>query len=136
MKINTIFHIFVIFISLFMFNMPRIGIAQEASEIERAAEDARRDAEQNVSPIAWGSVGFLCGCFAPASAYFVMPEIPVGALLGKTPTYVDTYTRVYQQDAKRRRIQASVIGCAIGSAVNTAAYYLFVLPQLDTLTTY
>ena len=131
MKINTVFHMFVIFVSLFVFVMPQIAIAQQASEIQQATEDARRDAEQNISPVAWAAVGFVCGCFAPAYAYFATPEIPIGALLGKTPTYVDTYTRVYLQNAKRKRIQATVIGCAIGSAVSTGYYYLFVLPQLD-----
>ena len=133
MKINTAFHMLVIFMCLFVLVMPQIAIAQQASEIQQATEDARRDAEQNVSPLAWGSAGFLCGCFGAAYAYFATPEIPVGALLGKTPTYVDAYTRVYRQNAKRQRIQASVIGCAIGSAVSTAYYYMFILPQLETL---
>ena len=131
MKINTIFPIFIIFFSLSVLGIPQIAIAQQTSEIQQATQDARRDAQQNVSPFAWASVGFVCGCFGPAYAYLATPEIPVGALLGKTPTYVDAYTSVYHQNAKRRRLQASVIGCAIGSAVSTASYYLFVLPQLD-----
>ena len=133
MRINTVFHMLVIFIILFVLGMPQIAISQETSEVQQATEDARRDAEQNVSPLTWASVGFVCGCFGPAYAYLATPEIPVGALLGKTPAYVDAYTRVYLQNAKRRRLQASVIGCAIGSAVSTASYYLFVFPQLDTL---
>ena len=133
MKINTVFHVLVIFMSLFMLGMSQIAIAQQTSEVQQATEDARRDAELNVSPFTWASVGFVCGCFAPAYAYLATPDIPIGALLGKTPAYVDAYTRVYHQNAKRRRIQASVIGCAIGSAVSTASYYLFVFPQLDTL---
>lgn len=131
MKINTIFHIFVIFIALFVLVIPQISVAQETSEIQEATADARRDAEQNVSPFAWGSAGFVCGCFAPLYVYMTTPEVPVGALLGKTPTYVNTYTQVYKENAKRRRLQAAAIGCAIGSAVSTAYYYLFVLPQLE-----
>lgn len=133
MKINTIFHMLIIFLVMCAFSMPQIAIAQETAEIQQATDDARRDAEQNVSPMAWGAAGFLCGCVGAAYAYFAMPEVPVGALLGKTPTYVDTYTRVYQQNAKRRRVQATVIGCAVGSAVSTATYWLFVFPQLETL---
>ena len=129
MKINTIFHIFVILISVSV--MPQIVIAQETSEIQQATQDARRDAEQNVSPAAWASAGFVCGCFAPLYVYMTTPEVPVGALLGKSPTYVNTYTQVYKENAKRRRLQAAAIGCAIGSAVSTAYYYLFVLPQLE-----
>ena len=133
MKSNTVFHMLIIFMSLFVLGMPQIGIAQDTSEIQQATQDARRDAEQNVSPFAWGAAGFVCGCFSPVYAYFSTPEVPVGALLGKTPAYIDAYTRVYQQNAKRRRLQAAVIGCAIGSALSSASYYLFVFPQLDTL---
>lgn len=141
MKINPVFQrlVIIVCITLFLLGMSQTAVAQETTEIEQATAeieqataDARRDAEQNVSPFAWASAGFVCGCLAPIYAYLINPEIPVGALLGKTPTYVATYTRVYQQNAKRQRIQSAVIGCAIGSAVSTAAYYLFVLPQLDT----
>ena len=131
MKINTVFHIFIIFLSMLVLVMPQIATAQEISETQQATEDARRDAELNTSLMAWGSAGFLCGCFGFTYAYFATPGIPAGILLGKSPTYVDTYTQVYQQHVKRRRLQASIIGCAIGSAVSTAYYYIFVLPQLD-----
>ena len=129
MKINTFFIIFVIFFSVSV--MPQIVIAQETSEIQQATLDARRDAGQNVSPAAWAAAGFACGCFAPLYVYMTTPDVPVGALLGKSPTYVNTYTQVYQENAKRRRLQAAAIGCAIGSAVSSAYYYLFVLPQLE-----
>ena len=131
MKINTVFYTLVIFIALLVLVMPQIVIAQQTSEIQQATQDARRDAEQNVSPAAWASAGFVCGCFAPLYVYMTTPEVPVGALLGKSPTYVNTYTQVYKENAKRRRLQAAAIGCAIGSAVSTAYYYLFVLPQLE-----
>lgn len=128
MKINTVFHIFVIFITLFVLVMSQTASAQQISEVQQATEDARRDAELNVSPVAWGSAGFVCSFFAPIYAYLALPEVPVGALLGKSPAYVDAYTQVYHQNVTRRRLQAAVIGCAIGSAASSAAYYLFVLP--------
>ncbi|RKU10841.1 hypothetical protein C6503_19345 [Candidatus Poribacteria bacterium] len=131
MKINKVFHIFVIFITVFVLVMSHIASAQQMSEVEQATADARRDAEQNFSPLSWTSVGFLCGCFGLGYAYFVTPGVPVGALLGKSPVYVDAYTRVYQENVKRKRLQSTVIGCAIGSAVSTAYYYMFVLPQLN-----
>ena len=129
MKINRVFYF--IFLSVFVLVISQIASAQQMSEVEQATADARRDAELNVSPFAWGAAGFVCGCFAPVYAYLAMPEIPVGALLGKSPVYVDAYTQVYQQNAKRRRLQASVIGCAVGSAMSTASYYLFVFPNLE-----
>lgn len=124
MRIHTIFQIFVI--TVFVLALSQIAKAQQVSEVEQAAADARRDAELNVSPIAWGSAGFVCSFFAPIYAYLAMPEVPVGALLGRSPEYVDAYTQVYHQNARRRRIQASVIGCAVGSVVSSITTYLFV----------
>ena len=135
MKRNTVFHVLAIVMSLLVFGMPQMVIAQDTtdmqSEIQQATADARRDAKQNTSPLAWGAGGFACGCFAPLYAYITTPQVPVGTLLGKTPTYVSTYTQVYQENAKRQRIQAAVIGCAIGSAVSTAYYYIAIFPQLE-----
>ena len=131
MKINTIVYTLAIFIALCVLVLPQVASAQETAEIQQATVDAYRDALRNVSPITWGGAGFVFGCFAPAYALLSTPEIPVGVLLGKSPAYIDAYTRVYQENAKRQRIQAAVIGCAVGSAVSTATYYLFVVPLLD-----
>lgn len=121
MKINTFFHILVIFMSLLVLGMPQIAIAQQTSEIQQAIEDARRDAQQYISPLAWTAIGFVCSCFGVAYAYFGTPPIPAGALLGKTPTYVDTYTRVYRQTAKGLRLRSAIIGCGLSAAVPTVA---------------
>ena len=135
MKRNTIFHVLTMFMSLLLLGMPQMIIAQDTtnmqSEIQQATADARRDAQQNISPFAWGAAGFVCGCFAPLYVYLTTPQVPVGVLLGKTPTYVNTYTQVYQENAKRQRLQAAVIGCAVGSAVSTAYYYMFVFSELN-----
>ena len=66
-------------------------------------------------------------------AYVSTPQVPAHQLIGKSAAYVKTYTAVYKQYAKRRRIQATAIGCgcgvaAGGSAVRTLFYRL---PQLD-----
>ena len=125
MRINTVFQIFVIFCTVFVLVMPQIAGAQQ-TEVEQATADARRDAAMNVSPLAWGSAGFVCSFLAPIYAYIALPEVPVGALLGRSPAYVDAYTQVYQQNVTRRRIQASIIGCAIGSALGTITSYMVV----------
>ena len=127
MKTNTFFYM--IFLSVFVLVMPQMGVAQQTSEVEQATADARRDAKLNVSPLAWGSAGVVCNFWAPIYAYLALPELPVGALLGKSPAYVDAYTQVYQQNARRLRIQASVIGCAVASAAGSVAYYLFGSPE-------
>lgn len=107
MRIHTVFQIFVI--TVFVLALSQIDSAQQVSEVEQATADARRDAELNVSPIVWGSAGFVCSFFAPIYAYLALPEVPVSALLGRSPEYVDAYTQVYYQNARRRRIQASFV---------------------------
>ena len=68
MRIHTVFHTLVIFTALFVLVLSQIAGAQQISEVQQATEDARRDAELNVSPVAWGAAGFVCGCFAPIYA--------------------------------------------------------------------
>lgn len=127
---------FYIFISLtcilLLLIIPIVSMAQQ-SDTQQATEDARRDVEQNFSPLAWGAGGFMCGICGFAYAYWATPELPIGRLIGKSPTYVNTYTLIYRQETKRQRMQAVAVGCGIGSAVSTLSYYLFVLPQLQQL---
>ena len=114
-----------IFVVLLIFNMPLLVSAQQVvSEVEQARADAERDAEKYVSSLAWNAVGFGCGCFGLAYAYLATPTVPVGVLLGKTPTYVATYTQVYQENAKRRRMQSAAIGCVASSLVSTVTFLL------------
>ena len=114
------------FVSIFLFvlilNIPILVSAQESvSEAQQARADAKTDAEQNVSSLAWGFGGFAFNVFGIAYAYFATPDIPAGALLEKTPTYTETYTEVYRYHAKRRRLQASVIGFGVLIAIGILA---------------
>lgn len=91
-------------VALLMFSMLLlVSVQQGVSEMQQARADAERDAERYVFSLAWGAVGFGCGCFGLAYAYLAIPEIPVGVLFEKPPTCVAMYTQVYQQ---------SVTGCA------------------------
>ncbi len=124
MKTNTFFRIRVIFFALLVIGMPQIAIAQQTTEIQQAIEDARRDARQHTSPLAWTAIGFVCNYCGVGYAYFGTPPIPIGVLLGKTPAYVDTYTRVYSQTAKGLRTRAAIIGCGISTAASIVAVQL------------
>ncbi len=114
------------FVSIILFvsilNMPMLVSAQESvSEAQQARADAEKDAEQNVSSLAWGFGGFAFNVFGVGYAYFATPRIPAGTLLEKTPTYTETYTQVYRYHAKRRRLQASVIGLGVLIAIGILA---------------
>ena len=123
-----IFKLFSLLLTLLLVAVP---VFAEVDEAQQAIADAKRDAENDVSPLAWGAAGFVCSGFAVLYAYFSTPQVPVHQFIGKSPVYVHIYTTVYKQNAKRRRIQASVVGCAIASAMSSA-YWLFVAPDLYT----
>lgn len=52
---------------------------------------------------------------------FAQTSISAGALLGKSATYVETYTQAYRQNAKRRRLQAAFIGFGVSSVIGVLA---------------
>ena len=119
------FQLCALMLALLMFGVP---VFAQVDEKQQACADAERDAEEYVSLPAWGAMGFACGCLGIAYIYFATPDIPVGVLLGKSPTYVETYTRIYRDHAKRRRLQVAAVGCGIASAM-ISAYWLFVAPN-------
>ncbi len=85
-----------ILLCVLIFNMPILVSAQESvseaqqdhidteegsvSEAQQARTDAERDAEKNISSLAWGFGGFVCNVFGIAYAYFAKPSIPAGVL--------------------------------------------------------
>jgi len=112
-----------------------VPVYAQVNEVQQATVDAKQDAEDNVSLLAWGAAGFACSFCAPLYALIAKPEVPVDRLMGKSPEYVSTYTAVYQQRAKNRRIQASVIGCGIASGVSLLMQP-FLLQALEPYQTY
>ena len=121
---------FICVVGLLIFLILPLSAVAQLSDIEQASADARSDAKQNVSPFAWGAYGFACSIVALPHAFLGTPEVPFERLIGKSPDYVNTYTRVYQQSAKRRRLQSAAIGCGLGVGVSTFTN-LILLPQLS-----
>ena len=122
--------LFTIVMALLIVGMPVFAQQAPQTEIQIATKDAKQDAQQNVSMLAWGAYGLGCWIVALPHALIGNPEIPVDRLMGKPPEYVNTYTLVYRQYAKRRRLQAAAIGCGVGTALG---YFMqpFILNALD-----
>lgn len=110
------FRLFLLVIALLMLVAP---VFAQVNDVQVATTDAKKDAKNDVSMLAWGAGGFVCSCLAPIYAYFNTPVAPAHRFIGKSPTYVDIYTLVYRQNVKRRRIQASIIGCGAASLLGT-----------------
>lgn len=80
----------------------------------QALADAKRDAQfDNV----WFGYGLCCGVFAIGSAYIAKAQPPVENLLGKSPEYVNFYTKAYKEEMREERAKAAAIGCAISSGI-------------------
>lgn len=122
MKHQSLFCRIVSLLSILMILSLPFEVSAQLSLTEQAAADAKIDAKLYVSPFAWGAYGFACACLAIPHAFLMDPSIPIDRLIGKPPEYVDAYTRVFRQHAKRRRLQAAAIGCGIGAVISALTF--------------
>lgn len=121
-----------ILVLLFFISTPLLAFAQQTAEMQQAHDDAERDVQKYVSFETWYAIGCIFSCPGFVSLSFATPKIPVGVLIGKSPTYVETYTRVYRDRASQKRLQAAGIGCLTTGA---CCYYVFLqyLPLLKAI---
>lgn len=95
----------------------------EISQMQAAAEEARRDARADVNALTWFFAGISCNVFTVLYAHVVTPRVPVEQLAGKSPAYVNAYALAYREEAQQIRRTTSLIGCGIaGAAVGCLAY--------------
>ena len=122
MKHQSLFYRSVSLLSILMLLSLPFEVSAQPSPSEQAAADAKTDAKLYVSPFAWGAYGFACACLAIPHANLIDPNLPIDRIIGKSPEYVDTYTHVFRQHAKRRRLQAAAIGCGISAVIGALTF--------------
>ncbi|MDE0688028.1 MAG: hypothetical protein OXI61_07680 [Candidatus Poribacteria bacterium] len=83
-----------------------------AQLIQHAQQDARRDAWHDAG-LRWFAYGAGCWMFAIVYASVNNPTVPSHRLLGKSSTYVHTYTNEYKRSIKNQRIERSAIGWGV-----------------------
>ena len=67
------------------------------------------------------------GIYALAPTVVAMthsPAPPAERLLGKSPEWVNAYTKAYQKSVKRHRTDATITGCFVGTANVAGMLYL------------
>ncbi len=101
-----------------------IAAQEQMNEVQQAEADARRDVNQDISTISWGIGGFFCSVFAVGYAYITIPPVPAARFVGKSAEYITFYTQTYEQQGRKQRGQAAMIGCLAGSIFSTITYYL------------
>ena len=72
--------------------------------------------------VTWYATGFFLNVFGVGTAYFLTPDVPATNLVGKTPAYVETYTRVYQSEVRKHRLNKAAQGC-LASSLMLFYYY-------------
>ena len=75
--------------------------------------------------------GFCClamgGMYAlspTAAALIHSPIPPADRLLGKSPQWVDAYTKAYQKNMRKARAASSAVGCVVGTATLASILYM------------
>lgn len=125
MRIHSIFHIFVFFLTLVFFSSPLFVLAQQNQGILGIRAAAGQDAQNDVNKLLWGGGSFLLGitggCILGsvgvigASAY--QPAPPAQRLIGKSPQYILAYTKTYKAKVRRTQVRYSTVGCMGGSVI-------------------
>lgn len=119
--------LFLLHILLLLFiSTPLLVFAQQTAEMQRAHDDAVRDAKKHVFIPAWFALGLTCSLPGVVYSDYATPKIPVGVLIGKSPTYVETYTRVYRDRVSEKRALAAGFGCITSAAVSFYVYAKFI----------
>ena len=126
MKINTTFHVLVLFMAVLTFSMPFLTIAQEDSMKLKIKVVAERDAEADGKQLLWVGGTFLLGLVGSCvlgsvgllGAALYQPAPPASRLLGKSPGYITVYTEAYRAKIQEIQVRSAVLGCLGGSIVS------------------
>lgn len=130
MKICSMFHVLAFVMTVLIFGMPLVTIAQQGTVQAEAVADAEADAEADVNKTLWLAAGCLLTGAGVIGAYFIEPTPPAAKLMGKSPEYVAFYTDAYKAKSKNLQGRSALIGCAVGGCTYLGVYVLVVSAAL------
>lgn len=109
MKIDSFIHILVLVIAVCAFSMPFVNVTgQQNTELHEIVTAAEKDAKATINQVQWWFFGFaLFG--VPASGITTLPS--PAKLVGKSPEYIEVYTKAYQKRAVNLKRSAAIPGC-------------------------
>lgn len=134
MKISSTFHVSVLFMTVLMFSMPFVTLAQQNSVESEARADAEADAEADTDQRFWFVVGCFGNFWGLIYAHYAEPSPPASRLLGKSPEYVAIYSDTYTIKAKNLQTSQATSGCIANTVIVGAGcclYYLVVLAAIS-----
>jgi hypothetical protein len=94
---------------------------------QEAVNQARLDAERNVSGSTYLFLGIFLGLLGYVIALLSPPSAPASALIGKSPDYVAVYTDTYREVGKKRQMSKALLGCLIGTGIQVGLIVLLVV---------
>ena len=123
-----VFLMVVMFLCMTSFSFAQRGnrIQNNANGLLQARMDAQRDAQADTNPFLWGAgscvlgtVGAcLLGSVGVIGAYAYQPSPPPARFIGKSPEYIESYTKAYKTKVRRLQLRSSAIGCIGGTVIN------------------
>lgn len=112
-------------ISLFLvLSIIALPLLAQQSETQNAVREAELQAKIDAKGGTWIIIGCLTWAAGLLISQIVEPKPPQSALLGKSPEYAAAYTDAYVRKVKSVRMNNSLIGCGIVSALYVGAYVL------------
>ena len=109
--------------AVLMFVMPPISLAQQGNPvITKAITEGELNAKAQINTFSWFALGYVGGPITVAVTAFYKPSPPAGLLLGKSPGYVEAYTKAYKAKTRSLRFKYATIGL-IAVITTTVALY-------------
>ena len=106
-----------------MFVMPSLSLAQQGNPaITKAIAEGELNANAQINTFSWFALGYVGGPITVAVATFYKPPPPAGLLLGKSPGYVEAYTKAYKAKTRSLRFKYATIGLIAGITTAIALY--------------
>jgi hypothetical protein len=81
---------------------------------EDPCEYARAAGAERSSGCLWYTVGCALPILGVIGSYLITPDPPTAALVGKGPSYIDTYVDCYKGGARSVQAKWAWIGCGCG----------------------
>ena len=107
-----------------IFGMPSLGSPQQNVNpaIAKAIAEAELNATASTSDLTWFALGCAGGPLSMTAAFFRTAP-PASLLLGKSPGYIDQYTKAYKAKTRNLRLKYATIGCLSGITISGLLFY-------------
>lgn len=117
MRVHPMFQRLVALIMVLTLSIPFTTFAQESTVAAVAKAAAIADVNKDTYYMyRWLMMGCALSVIGVAIAKIRSPRVPAERLIGKSPEYIEAYTKYYQEQGKRNQLGAAILGAVTGGA--------------------